>query len=730
MTKNGTLNPEFLRLSRVIALLLNRSTMYNIDHPYVLQAIDGFCLEIMPLLKTVSPIVLVMIRDQLFIDELPFDRGVNVQRIVAHLKKAGIQSISFESALSRTEVRTFLEIFTAVETHPNAESMKKALAVRGVRNLRINHVLFKKVTEDDEVVSREALKQLVPETEDEERGKSKKLLVEMVFESLLGEELRETITMENLLKNPAGLSQAMTEADLESSRRGDVQGGHPGLLLEQQIDMLGHELGKSLSETGSADLPSVAQALFEMKKRLMEGIETHKSLNISYPNEEKILDKVNDITDGVVLRIIRDEYKGRKTSTSRMAQIVRRLIPDIKELKRLLPKIRAVLIEEGLPLAEYMIFIQALGNELQGEELASILQESSEEIGVDAETLMQEIRKDPAQATELILLASEIRKGAGDEHALVELLVDYVERLGSKLTADHYQQDESAGDEHLRRIVSSIESNIVGRLKKADVKSDLLERLEERFNKRMDEILERVKLDWLRSQSPPQERAVHKETSVLRLLEQSVDEGEELAEILETIRAKVQAEEMDENDFGQIYAEISRQQASRAEEKKRKLPRGVLDEHGLKLILEKEIARAKRYGIPFSTLSFSLVRVAPASAGASRKISLQHLLTAIFEMISTITREPDIVGELCRNKFVVLLPMTGTGNAQSALTRCLRLLHGTQLDVDGTSLKVRVAGVVTNYDLITTPNVEAFMEKLTNQLAQMERRIRNLQTYF
>jgi len=124
------------------------------------------------------------------------------------------------------------------------------------------------------------------------------------------------------------------------------------------------------------------------------------------------------------------------------------------------------------------------------------------------------------------------------------------------------------------------------------------------------------------------------------------------------------------------------------------------------------------------------VRVVPVTSGAPGKISFQFLVAAILEKIATIARDADIVGELGRNRFVVLLPMTGDGNARSALTRCLRLLHETCLDIDGISLKVRVAGVVTSYDLIATPNADGFIETLSNRLAQMERRIRNLQAYF
>ena len=724
----STMQKELVSFSRVLALLFNRATMYHSSHPYVKQTIDDFHSGVDRILKSISPLVFLMNRDQFFIDKEPLYAGANVSRIVAHFNKAGIQSITFESGLEKSELRTFLDVFTSLDEYPGANEMKKALAVRGVKHMKINHVIFRKVTEDDEVISREALRDLVPLTNEDEH-KSKKLFIDMMLERLLGEELREILTIENLLKDPAALSKKMTEIDLASISKGDVEGTHPGLVLMHQLEMLGEELEKKLLEDQSVDLPEISGALFEMKKRLMRSMEAEKSLNIKYSNEEMILDKVNEITDTVVLRIVKDEYKMGKTSTARLAQIVRRLVPEAAELKRLLPKIRSALIGEGMALTDYLHLVREIGKELESEELINILQTSSEEIGVDGEMLIEEIKKNPLQAAELIYLAAEIRKGSGDEQALSDLLVDYVERLGPKLTTDIGEASKAGGEQHLRQVLTSIESGIVGRLKGMDFKDDLLERLEKRFNDQIEGIIERVKLDWLHSRSGSGKDA-HNEQSVLELLEKTVVDGDELGEILDIIRRKVQSNEIDKDNFAQIYAEITREQASRALEMKKRMPRGVIEAPILALLIEKEIIRAKRYNLPFSALSFSLVKAVPKSSAPSGKISYQKFMAAIFEAISKVAREADIIGELGRNRIVVLLPMTGGSNAKLALNRCLKKLHAGPLNVDGTDLEIRLAGVAIAYDFIRTPDAGSFVQTLTNELSQMERRIKNLQSFF
>jgi hypothetical protein len=724
----SNLQRELVTFSRVLALLFNRATMYHSSHPYVKQTIDDFHSGIERILISISPLVFLMNRDQFFIDKEPLHAGANVSRIVAHFNKVGIQSVSFESGLDKNELRTFLDVFTSLDEYPNANEMKKALAARGVKHMKINHVVFKQVTEDDEVISREALKDLTPLTTEDEQ-KSKKVFIDIMLERLLGEELKEFLTIENLLRDPAALSKKMTEIDLTDIGGGDVEGARPGLVLMHQLEMLGEEVEKNLLEDENANLPEITGALFEMKKRLLQGIEAEKSLNIKYSNEDMILDKVNEITDNVVLRIVRDEYKTGKTSTARLAQIVRRLVPEAAELKRLLPKIRSALIGEGMTLTEYLQLVQEIGKELQSEELASILQDSSEEIGVDGEILIEEIKKNPVQAAELLYLAAEIRKGSGDEQALSDLLVDYVERLGSKLTADMGKDSKVEGNQNLRQVLTSIESGIVGRLKGMDFKGDLLERLEKRFNDQIDGILERAKLEWLHSRSESG-KDVRKERSVLELLEQTVVDGDELYEILDIIRTKVQANEIDKDNFAQIYAEITREQARRTQEMKERMPKGILEAPTLTLLIEKEIMRAKRYNLPFSALSFALVKAVPKSAVPSGKISYHRFMAATFDAISRAVRAADIVGELGKNRVVVLLPMTPAGQVKLALNRCLKKLHANPLNVDGIPLEIKLAGVALAYDSIHTPDAGSFIQTLMNDIAQMERRIRNLQVYF
>ncbi|MEJ2037492.1 MAG: hypothetical protein P8X55_00975, partial [Desulfosarcinaceae bacterium] len=609
---------QLAHFGRTFALLLNRSMMYQSTHPFVQEAVrDTLQLADLILFK-LSPLVFILNREQFYVDEEPLDERINVKRIVHQFKTAGIQSISFERGLEKMELEIFVRHFAQAGMQMKAEELKRALISKGSYNIRINHVTYKKVTEDDQVVSREALKSVTPLMDSEDQESRKKFL-DALLESILTDEFSHTLNINSLLQNPAAFSKKMIEADMAGADQvqpvdddagpetlplwavdkgqgegsgqtaegggagsaprgtgtgpgtgsgagggpasgqsggagpgvgggygsgtgpgagsgtgpgtgggtGSVQGdgmltgtgpglgaghipgpggqgsagapdsspagaglaagaaapaasgpsgagpatgameagadseGRPakgerhGMLLLHQLELMHTEVKKHLMGEGNVDLSDLAQAIFEMKKQLLEGIQTQKALGIAYANESTIIDNANALADGVLIELIKEEYRAGKITTSRLALIIRRLIPEVEELRRLLPQLKAALMEVGMPLPDYLKLINELQVELQNDELARILQESSEAIGVESEILFEEVRRNPDQAAELIYLASEIRKGTGDEGALGDILVDYVERISQQMALDKAGETDE-GEGHLKEVMKTV----------------------------------------------------------------------------------------------------------------------------------------------------------------------------------------------------------------------------------------------------------------------------------
>lgn len=857
----STTKQKLARFGRAVAMLLNRGMMYQKNHPMVKESVKEVFRSAQPLFSTISPLVFILNRDQFYADEEPLDPRINVKRIANLFEKNGIQSVSFDKEVTMSEIDIFIGIFSSLTQARDADDIKKELFAKGAYNVQINHVIYKKVTEDDQIISREALKSVTPELESDDQD-SRKRFMETLLESLLTEEFAKTLNIQSLISDPAAVSKNIIKADLANANRtladsaayetlpdgdmtlseqnpsldrdgegagaqrghgagpgagsgflgdagpgtgsdttpdtsspgagtdlgrgGGVSGAtggtglhidghgagsvmeaglaetgpepgpgtggrtepagteataalpsvtpqpHPpvaghGPLIMHQLDVMSKEVEKHLKGEGDVSLEELANAIFEMKKELLEGIETQKALGVAYANEAQIIQSANQLTDKVILELIRDEYKSDpQMPIKRMALIITRLVPEAMDLKRLLPQIKQTLIHEGLPLAGYLDLVQELKNELQSDELARILQESSDTIGVDSQGLLNEIKQNPSQAAKLIYLASEIRKGTGDASALSDILVDYVEQIAVDAAENSTGEEEN----HIEKVVSDIESTIVSQLGKMNVDKDVLLKMEDRINDRMESILDKMRVEWLKTQSI-QKRTQHKSLTVLQTLEHNVGDDDELGQILKVIRSKVEAGEIDGNNFSQIQKEISQEKERLKTEVDRiQLPEGVLKSEEIIFVLDKEIARTNRYSAPFSALAFSFVKAKPKMKSLHEIITTEAVMVAALDKLSETIREVDYLGQIGKNKMVALLPMLAYPEAKMALSRVLNLLHSEPLKVHGVPVQLRVAGVVVAYDSDSKMDAHAFAKHITNQLMDMVARIKNIQVLF
>jgi len=713
---------------RFFVMLFNRSMMYDANHPHCQQAIDQLLPILLPILVTHSPVVFTMNQEQIFIDEEPVDQRVNTSRMVAFFKRAEIQSISFYNGIDRDELDAFTEIFTSLKRYPNANAMKKEMETRKIKHVRVNHVYFKKVSRDEEVVSREDLEKIKADGQEDGSAHSKKMFMDMVLESIIAEEFGKSLTIKNLIDHPVEVSNQMIDADHRSFQQSDAVDRSHGPVLAHQLNIIEAEVDKNLSGLGDADVSSLAEAVFDMKRQLIKGIELQKSMGTAYSNEEALLDKANEIGDRVVLKLIKDEYKSGKISPSRLAQILKRLVPEPGELKRLLPKIKNALLEEGMQLADYLKMVDELSNELQDEELSKILQQSAEKVGLYGQDLIMEVKNDPVQAAELIFLAAEIRKAGGDENMLTDLLVDYVEKIGSKLTLDTARENKVEGEQHLRKVMDSVESEILGRLRKMDVREDILKRIEDRLNSRYEELFDKIKGKWNSSFAPQADgKKDGPETSVLQILEQSAGENDEFANILRKVRDEVRVKGIGENDVKTILEEITKEYERWQRSKDKTLTfEETLDSKSLAFFLDKEISRASRYDLPFAAVSFAVV-----SAKAKRKlpnvsITQTDIVEAVMKRFASNIRGSDIAAMAGKNRIVGIFPMTTPDEAKLAFKRHLRFINTRPFDINGVSVAVQVAGSVANFDAKRTPKTSIFLRVLFDDLSVMIYRIKNI----
>lgn len=720
------------KIGRSFAIMFNRASMYKMDHPFMIQSIHDMYKTLADGLNIFSPIALHLNGDQFYVEEEPFDQRLNTSKMLDRFTRTGIQSISFTKGMKADELESLLKIYADSINHSSAVSMKNELADRMVANVRINHVIYKKMTEDEVVVSKENLGGVSEEPKNNASSQMYGEVVNMMAESILAEELEKSISLENLLADPGKLSRELIDKDLSLSQNSQTESVNPGFVISDQLVKIRKEVDKVSQKADKIGFSELADAVFDMKKQLIEGIESQKSMGIIYENEKQVIGEANELVDQVLIRLVKEEYRKGEISVQRLAQILRRLVPEADELKRLIPKLSNAMLEEGMSKADFFQLIGELSKELHNDNLVQYLQLGADEIGIAPEDLIHEFKIDPSGAAELIHLASEVRKGAGDEKILTDLLVEYIERLGSKIALDEANLGGQKPGGRLKALIGNVESEIVRKLKKKDVDADVLADVQQRLSERMEACFNKLKSEWDRRQKGSASTEDIGTTTVFRVLEESVEEGEEFHEVLKQVRSSIKSGDIDENNFQQIYGEISklRQGQQKKTQQEKPFPENILNTKHTHLFIEKEIYRSLRYGTPFSVITFSIVKVIPQQPVPPGTVKGYEINSFLLGEVGNILRQPDLVGILNKKIMVVLLPMTEEKNAKIALKRILRKLHEKPFIIKEIPFTVQFAGAVTFFDCERTAGLESFMKTAENEHNEFLVRLKNVQDLF
>jgi uncharacterized protein YihD (DUF1040 family) len=706
-------------IGRAFNLLFNRISMYQLDHPANGQAIEDFLKALREGFSFVSSLSFIVLHDKFFLEEEPLDPRIITSKMLPYFKKAQIQSLSFEKGLSENELRGFLKVFSDLKAHSTAESIKTALSNLEITHLKINYTFLQKVTEDDAVIYRENMPDDLFDLSKTARGIDIETLKKMLAEQIVLEGLEESFSLQKLIEDPATFSKTMIDADVSNSR--NLNSDKPGTdsPITQQLQLLTEEIKKAKPEVEAIDPQKLADAVFGMRKDLLKGLEAQKALGVIFANEEAIRNEINALTDQVIIRIVKEEYNQGEISIPRLAQIIRRLLPDTGEIKRLLPLLKVALLAEGMSLVEFLRLIQELGKELESEGLVQVIKECAENIGLSGEDLIKELKRDPTGAAELIFLAAEIKRGSGDEKLFSELLANYVERIGSEFALDAAEQKGEEGEKHLKEVISQVESDLLSRLR-GKVDSQLFSVLEKKIDDRLEEVIKQLKSTWVMRKISSSSDLSMELPTLLKLIEESVDDEKEVQMILGKIISSLRARGFEEDKLKIIADEIAnRAQKQEKEPEKKAYPKGTFNRANMLFFLKKEISRAWRYKAPFSTITLAVVNIIPKQPVSSEKIKLHEIWFSVMERLIKIMRDTDLLGFLEENKIILLLPMTDEKGSDLALQRLLRILHSESFVVKNIPLELKFVALTTSFHQDNMPTIQIFLKEIETKMNEL-----------
>jgi len=731
------------KIARTFNLVFNQVSMYYPEHPAATRSVDQFNKLLVQGLKVKDNLLLIMNREQFFIDDEPFNERINTARMVAYFKKAEISSIYFERGMTMTDLKFFIKVFFDQKTYPTADALKNVLTENRLERIKINFVFFKKMTSEDEIIAKDKLSAGSKEAEadgsdsdesvaKDSTGPTTEDVLEMIAANVLFEEFEKTLSIQNLFASPTELSQRMVEADLTSSAQMADQGQKPGHALVYQLQQFRQQDDAAVSETSDISLPKLAKGVYDLKNKLLEDIEAQKTKGVVYVFEDQIRNEVDEITDGVMIQLVTEEYRKGSVSIRRLAQILLRLVPEAKELQRILPKLKEALISEGMPLADFLQLIQELKHELQSDELSRVLEANADKIGLDPDELISEIMKNPEDAAELISIAAEIRKGTGDEKALSNVLVDYVEKLGTEIALAEAGKDPENDGANIHKILSSIRNKILGKLKEKNVDTDVLNRVESRLVERMEESIRKLQTSMVFNHISTADGAAITRETILKILSEKSDDQDELRIILDEVRQNLLDRGVDEEKFQEVFDDIlggytGGEGGKRGHGRKReRSSKGILSRGNTLYILENEILRSLRYNTPFSTLSFSIYKVIPKRPVGSIKVKSDDVLETFIMNLAGIVRETDMVGQSGSKILIVLQPMTERPEAKLARVRINNKIKHQEYLIKGIPFEIIFASVVTAFDPEKTTDLKSYVTTIRTEIMDMQARLSNI----
>jgi hypothetical protein len=721
------------RVGRTFNLFYNRVSMYHLDHPSTRDTVSQLVIALKEALGHASPLAVVLDKERLFIEDEPLDPRVNPQRLVGHMKKAGVQSVSFETGVSEKELLAFARIFVDLKAFPTSEEMKAALIQQGVRRVRINHVFFRKVTSDDEVVRvgegaelyrGPAFTKVLIDTssgwgEAEPPGRVSPPLPRAMEDELL-RELQESLTLSLLVEDPAAVSRKLLETTGERARgEGEVGPTPRGGVILEGIRRLREQIDEAASTPlGAKSAQELVEAVYKLREDLSAGVDRRRQRGDLLVEAGAIRKEMDDLTDQVMVQLVREEYRQGQISVKRLAQIIRRMMPDLRELKRLLPRLKEALLADGMPLSDYLQLIRELERELQTEELALILEEGAEQIGLSVEDLIGEIRRDPKVAAELVAVASEIRAlgNQGDQNLLTQILVEYVERVGGGVAIERIREEGPEGVHKLREMVSQVHSELLDKIRKRLGDSSLVGRVQREVVQRQDNGMAGLKAEWVLRSFLADTRVATEPQTILKAIESAYTDTAQQGEVVDLVVQAMEAKGMDPGPLRAALAQKVR--LSPGEADPQKAPKGTFNRNMILFFLREEVKRAKRYPYVFSALLMS-VRLATALKPVPLGMIRPHeIRNALMLRLTEVLRDVDLVGCLEDNKALALLPFTGGNASQIVRRRLHEALDGKTVVVRNIPMNVKVAVVEDTFEKDRVQNLPSLLARLEAKLSR------------
>ncbi|MDO5576010.1 MAG: hypothetical protein Q4F84_02925, partial [Fibrobacter sp.] len=378
--------------------------------------------------------------------------------------------------------------------------------------------------------------------------------------------------------------------------------------------------------------------------------------------------------------------------------IIRRMLPDISELKNYLPKMKEALLSSGMPLKNYLELLRLLNVELEGERLVGSLSDAASSIGVTEKELISAIESQPQEAARLIYLAAEIRKGTSDDDSqLSNLLAEYVEKVSTGIAVGFKDISGPHGCKILRNALIQLEKKLLGQLKKFGLDEKVLFNITKSLSSRFESVFDNAASKWINSSllNAPEKFADN--------LASFLDNEKEMARYQNTLVGILKSKNYSREQIEQ-FLKIASQNI--CEKKVASLLSGIMSSNNIIFLLDREIKQNQRYKTPFSTILISIKSIVDEERHEAVMGKLP-ILSEIITVCKKLLRDIDLIGfldELGRESIFILLAMTNTDGAQVVKRRIYKAMSLSKIKTPKGKLSVELVISITS----PQPNIKNY----------------------
>ncbi len=393
---------------RQLWIAYNNIGLYGDAHPLTKRAVND-CLEALnAALEEIAMVTLHLEQDFIACEEWRIEKRAYGPRLIARLKDAKIQSLSFYRDLDPVDFIALLEVLSNGADYPLVDDLVDELAERKAKGFRFNYVTYQKVTMDESIIQRDLHR------------------------------------FAELLSQNAGPAESPAADMLGAPAHVGRQS--PSLILSHL-----RAIRRAVDQESGGQLPpaeEIVNSLTALRTSVIQDLRNQAANGVTGEVDEEVFSEIEQLTVEVILRIVKEEYRAENLSVKQLAMLIQRLLPDVRELRRMLPHLKRTLLEEGMSLEDYLLLVRELDRELQDSGIVDALVETGKELGVSIDEIIGSLRSDPRTAVSLMLLAAEIKSsGFQDEGAFAASIQDYIEQISAAL--GDRDSRRSVGDDDL-----------------------------------------------------------------------------------------------------------------------------------------------------------------------------------------------------------------------------------------------------------------------------------------